>query len=269
MSTAITAAPIGLLTTSTSSSSLFNTTSGANNATTADAPDLSGITDEIADIIDQIKLSESGLVQEFQKNTNDVKIDNNMTARDIGALKKNTSRLNLFSALSQGDSVDVFRFRINTTGATKLGTLIADPVDKAQFRIQIFEKGSNRLLVDNDSSAGDAYARFTVMSEGKLEMKQGEYIMRMSRKGNVDPQSKNEIQYAVQLTQGVYTQDFDTVEQGYSTDQDQYGFASSLGVGTDALIQGLSSSYSFISNLAPIGTSATSKLSGALYDALF
>lgn len=268
MSTAITAAPTGLLT--TDSSALFNATSGANNnATTADGPDLSGITDEIADIIDQIKLSDAGLVQEFQKETNDVKIDNNMTARDIGILKKNTSRLNLFSALSPGDSVDVFRFRINTTSATKLSTLIADPVDKAQFRIQIFEKGSNRLLVDNDPSAGDAYARFTVMSEGKLEMKQGEYVMRMSRKGNVDPQSKNEIQYAVQLTQGIYTQDFDTVEQGYSSDKDQFGFSSSLGVGTDALLQGLSSGYSFISNLGPIGQSATSKLSGALYDALF
>lgn len=267
MSTAITAAPTGLLTSDTSS--LFNTTSGANNAATTSGPDLSGITDEITEIIDQIKLSQSGQVKEFEKTTYDVRIDNNMTARDIGVLRKNNSRLNLFSALSQSDAADVFKFRINTAAATKLGTLIADPTYKDQLRVQVFSKSSGQLLVDSDPKAGDAYARYTVLKEGRLEMKQGDYIMRVSRMPGADPNMKNNIQYAVQLTQGTYVNDYDTIEQGYNPNQDQFGFSTSLGAGTDALISSLSSSYSFIANLPAIGTSATSKLNGALYDALF
>lgn len=267
MSTAITPAPTGLL--STDTSSLFKTTSSSKTTTTTTGPDLSRINDEIAEIIDQIKLTNSGQVKEFEKNTNDVRIDNNMTARDIGVLRKNNSRLNLFSALTKGDAVDVFRFRINTTSATKLGTLIADPEVKNMFRVQIFSKSTGKLLVDNDPSAGDAYARYTVLTEGRLEMKQGDYYMRISRMPGADNALKKEIQYAVQLTQGTYVNDYDTIERGTSSSQDKFGFSTSLGVRTEGLISTLTSGYQFIANLAPIGQSATSKLQGALYDALF
>jgi hypothetical protein len=59
------------------------------------------------------------------------------------------------------------------------------------------------------------------------------------------------------------------VEKGKSDSQDAYGFATSLGASTDALVSGLSAASSFITNLPAIGTSASSKLSGTLYDALF
>lgn len=243
-----------------------------NNLTTTTAAagvDLADITEEVTALVDQIKLQQSTSVKEFEKQTNDVTIDNNMTARDIGILRKNDSRLNLFSALSKGDSVDVFRFKVSTTANTKLGTLIADPTDKALFRVQVFAKGSGRLVADQDPESGEAYANFQKLEAGNLELTQGDYVMRISRLGGQDPRSQNEIQYAVQLSQGIYKNDFDTVEKGRSASQDEFGFAISLGAGTDQLIKGLSAGFSFISNLPAIGTSATSKLTGALYDALF
>lgn len=253
--------------TTATSAVLLGTAATSN--TTTNATDLSDINDEITQLVDQIKRQQSIDVAEFEKQTNDVKVDNNMTARDIGTLRKNDSRLNLFSALSSGDAVDVFRFKVATTGAVKLGTLIADPTDKGLFRVQIFSKSSGQVIADQDPQSGDAFAAFQQLEAGKLELSQGDYVLRISRLGGQDPRSQNEIQYAVQLTQGIFKNDFDTIEQGFSSDQDQYGFASSLGVGTDQLISGLSSSYSFIANLPAIGTSATNKLTGALYDALF
>jgi len=241
----------------------------SNEAMTESATDLADLNDQITAEVDQIKLQQTLTVAEFEKETNDVKIDNNMTARDIGVLRKNDSRLNLFSALSTGDAVDVFRFKVATTGNVKLGSLIADPTDKALFRVQIFSKSSGQLIADQDPNAGDAYKAYQKLEAGTLELNQGDYVMRISRLGGQDPQSKNEIQYAVQLTQGVYKNDYDTIEQGTSADQDAYGFATSLGAGTDNLISSLSSGYSFISSLPAIGTSATSKLNGVLYDSLF
>jgi len=192
-----------------------------------------------------------------------------MTARDIGILRKNDSRLNLFSALTKGDQVDVFKFRVTNTGNAKLGTLIADPEDRELVRIQVFSKTSGVLIADQDPDSGDAYLNFKKLEAGTFELAQGDYVVRVSRMPGQDSAAQNEVQYAIQLTQGVYRNDFDTVEKGKSASQDQYGYALSLGAGTDALVSGLSAASSFISNLPAIGTSATSKLTGALYDALF
>lgn len=227
------------------------------------------INQQVQDLIDQAKINNSGGVKEFQKETNDIKIDNNMTARDIGILRKNDSRLNLFSALSAGDSADVFKFKVSNTGFTKLGLLIADPVDKEQFRIQVFSKTSGILIADNDPDSDEAYAAYQKLETGTFEMKQGDYVVRISRMPGQDAQMKNDIQYAVQLTQGTYKNDYDTIEKGYSDSQDVFGFSTSLANNADQLLAQLGSASSFISSLPPIGSSATSKLTGALYDALF
>ncbi len=97
-----------------------------------------------------------GDVAEFQKNTSDVSIDNNMTARDIGILRENDTRLSLFSSLSAGDKVDVFKLRVATTGLTTIGSLVGEAEDKDSLRIQIFSRSSGRLIADNDVDAGDA-----------------------------------------------------------------------------------------------------------------
>ena len=233
------------------------------------AADLSGINKEVAALIEQIKLNRSGSVRQFEKTTNDVRVDNNLTARDIGTLRKNDSRLNLFSALSKGDAVDVFRFKVSTASDTKLGTLIANPADKEKMRIQVFAKSSSRLIADTDPKSGDAYTNFKALEDGKLNLAQGEYVLRISRLGSENIRSQNDIQYAVQLSQGIYKNDYDTIEKTASSRQDQFGFPINLGGGTSQLLSGLSAGYSFISKLPKIGTSATSKLAGSLIDALF
>jgi hypothetical protein len=227
------------------------------------------INEQVAQAIEQAKIDQSGKIASFEKETADVGIDNNMTARDIGILRKNDSRLNLFSSLTKGDAVDVFKFRVTNTGNTKLGTLIADPETKDLVRIQVFSKTSGVLIADQDPDSGDSYESFKKLEAGTMELAQGDYVVRVSRMPGQDSSSQIEVQYAIQLTQGTYINDYDTVEKGKSSSQDQFGFATSLGAGTDALVSGLGAASSFISNLPAIGTTATSKLNGALYDALF
>lgn len=232
------------------------------------ADDLEAINDQVKLLIDQKEIDDSGRGRSFEKDTNDVKIDNNMTARDIGILRKNDSRLNLFSALTVGDTVDVFKFRVTNTANTKIGTLAADPQSKELLRVQIFSKNTGALIADGDPEAGDAYENFKSLEAGTFELKQGDYAVRVSRLPGTDVRNEKAVQYVIQMSQGVYKNDFDTIEKGYSESQDPYGFALSLGAGHDALMSGLSSASSFISNLPPIGSSATDKLTGSLYDAL-
>ncbi len=233
------------------------------------ADDLEAINDQVKLLVDQKQIDDSGRKQSFEKDTNDVKIDNNMTARDIGILRKNDSRLNLFSSLTAGDTVDVFKFRVTNTADTKIGTLAADPQSKELLRVQIFSRTTGALIADQDPESGDAYENFKALEAGTFELKQGDYAVRVSRLPGTDVRSEKTVQYVIQMSQGVYRNDFDTIEKGVSDSQDQYGFAVSLGAGHDALMSGLSAASSFISNLPAIGTSATDKLTGTLYDSLF
>src|SRR6185369_3365876 len=72
---------------------------------------MSQIQNQVAALAQQQK--QKGLqTRDFQKNTNDVTMDNRMTARDIGTLRHDKSRLNVFSALTPGDTVDFFSFKM-------------------------------------------------------------------------------------------------------------------------------------------------------------
>jgi hypothetical protein len=255
---------------STATAALYNTTgNSATSSAGAAVDELADISAQIAEIAKNMKPSGAiGEVEEFEKTSYDVQIDNNMTARDIGVLRENDTRLSLFSSLSAGDKVDVYRMRVATTGLTTIGSLVGESKDKDSLRIQIFAKNTGKLIADNDVDAGDARKNYLLLTQGALELQQGDYAIRVSRIDGVDPSAQKSMQYALQFTQGGYKRDFDTVEQGKNSSADAFGFTG-LGAGTTALIEGLSSGYSFISNLSPIGTSATSKLSGVLYDSLF
>lgn len=233
------------------------------------ADDLRRINDQVALLAEQTRINNSGKVVSYEKETHDVQVDNNMTARDIGFLRKNNSRLNLFSALTKGDKVDVFKFRVTNAGEVKLGTLIADPEDKEMIRIQVFSKTSGVLIADQDPKSGQAHENFKALQEGTFELSAGEYALRVSRMPGMDVRAENEVQYVIQLSQGLYRNDFDTIEKGVSKDQDAFGRPLTLGAETEGLMSFLGAASSFISSLPPIGTSATSKLTGAMYDALF
>jgi hypothetical protein len=259
--------------TSTSASSVFNATNAATSAQTAAAGNAVDELDEISKEIDRIaaqmkKSGPIGQVQEFQKNTNDVSFDSNMTARDIGILRENDTRLSLFSSLTAGDKVDVFKMHVATTALTTIGSLVSEADQKDALRVQIFSRSSGKLIADNALDAGDARKNYLLLTQGGLELEQGDYAVRVSRADGYDSQAKVNLQYAIQFTQGGYKRDFDTVEQGVNKNADAFGFTG-LGAGLEALVSGISAGSSFISSLPKIGTSATSKLTGVLFNSLY
>jgi hypothetical protein len=248
-----------------SSSKLNNSLSGSSASSAGSAIDqLANISQQLAQIQQQTDASK---VQSFEKDTRDVQFDNNATARDAGRLTQNKTRLNVISSLSKGDSVDAFKFSVTTAAATKFGAL-SPSGDDASIHYQIFSKSSGRLVADSDSSAGDANKAYKQLQNGTLQLNKGDYVLRISRAKGADP--TKEFQYAAQLSQGTYTQDYDLVEKAYrqGTD-DPFGLSSTGSTALTNLVDGLSTSYSFINSLPAIGTDATSKLNGALYDALF
>jgi hypothetical protein len=249
--------------TSSLNNSLSNSSSSTSNAGSA-IDQLANISQQLANIQQQV---DSSKVQSFEKDTRDVAFDNNATARDAGRLTQGKTRLNVISSLSQGDSVDVFKFSVTTTAATKLGTL-SPSGDNSAIHYQVFSKSSGRLIADSDASAGDANKAYQKLQNGTLQLDKGDYVLRISRAKGAD--ATKDAQYAVQLSQGTYTQDYDLVEKAYrqGTD-DPFGLSSTGSTALTNLVDGLSTSYSFINSLPAIGTDATTKLNGALYDALF
>lgn len=222
-----------------------------------------------ADILAQKSAQKSRVakVQEFQKNTRDIIYDNSVSARDIGKLKANESRLNLFSALNKGDKVDVFRFSVDSKAQTRLGVLV-EGNNKESIRVQIFTRGGNQLIADSGTKENDpSFKGYDDLLSGKLELGKGDYILRISRNEGVDSRAQQTFNYAIQLNQGLYKKDYDTVEKAAQTGDNPYGIASSTA--TTNLRSGLADAASFILSLPKIGASAIEKLSGTLYNSLF
>jgi hypothetical protein len=232
-------------------------------ATTVNATsELTRIEREVRRIQQQLDLKNSGRkVQEFQKDTRDVKFDSNATARDIGRLQENTNRLNLFSSLSQGDQVDVFRFKVVTTASTTLNILNASREDEGKIRFQVFNKATGRIVADSAEDAGEAKTNWEALRDGTFELKSGDYILRVARTSNVGPDRNTEFSYAVQMSQGLYQNDYDTIERAARDTDDPYGVGN-VSDATTSLTSSIASSVSFIQNLPKIGTPATSKLLG-------
>jgi hypothetical protein len=254
----------------------LNNALGAGSSSTGDSiadsasQGLQQISDQIAALAAQ---SHAANTQEFDKTTQDVLYDNNATARSIGQLRLNTTRIGVVNALSAQDQVDVFSFAVTTSGAAKIASLINDPSAKDQtadasgnVRFQIFAQGKG-LVADSDPNAGQAYTNYQALKNGTFDLSKGQYTIRVSRADGVDPQNKNTYNYAFQLTQGTtFTQDFTTTEQAYTPGTDDpFGLGSGSNDPGSILADGLSDAFSFISQLPAIGTSGTSKLLGFIY----
>jgi hypothetical protein len=251
--------------------------SGTGSASSAIGDSTSEALQQISDAIAAIGAQASGEVQEFERTSQDVLYDNNATGRQIGQLRLNTTRLNVISAMSERDKVDVFTFNA-TGGTTKLNLLVNDPnaADQTKdssgsLRVQIFAKGKG-LVADSDSGAGGAFKNYQALKNGQLDLAAGGYTIRVTRAQGVDTQAKNTYNYAIQLSQGTkYTQDYTTTEQAYTPGTDDpFGLA---GGGSDSplsiLSDSLADAYSNIASLPAIGTSGTSKLLGLIYTGKF
>jgi len=199
--------------------------------------------------------------QDFQKQTNDVQIDNRMTARNVGVLRQNYSRLNVFSSLDKNDTADFFTFTAATSGPTKLGVLTDNPTDASNVRFQVIDKNGN-TIADSSPDAGSAYDAYQKLTAGTLNLQSGKYVLRVTRQDDTKANQQNAYNYAIQLSQGLYKNDYDTVEKGVDTSADPYGFGANSAL--DTLTSSLAGAVSDLQNLPPIGTSATDKLTGVL-----
>jgi hypothetical protein len=272
----------GLLGNSSSSSSSSSTTTNLNNALSGNsgqtiADTTSQALQDISDQIAALSASASGDVQEFEKTSQDVLYDNNATARQIGQLSLNSTRLNVISALGSKDKIDTFGVNVATTGNTKFSILVNDPSNSnpladssGKVRVQIFAKGKG-LVADSDPSAGAANQNYKALKNGTFSMARGQYIVRVTRADGVDPQAKGTYNYAIQMTQGTkFTKDFTTTEQAYTEGTDDpFGIANNVNSPVNILTDSLSDAFSRINSLPAIGTSGTSKLLGMIYSGSF
>lgn len=225
--------------------------------------ELARIEREVKRIQQQLDVKNSGTeVQEFQKDSRDVKIDNNATARDIGRLQENTNRLNLFSALSEGDSVDVYRFKVITTAKTTIGVLNESQEVEGKVRFQVFNKATGRLVADSAEKAGEAKSNWEALRDGTFELNSGDYVLRVSRSSDIGTERNTEYSYALQISQGLYKNDYDTIERAARDTDDPYGVGTGVSEATTTLTSSIASSVSFLQNLPPIGTPASAKLLG-------
>jgi hypothetical protein len=244
------------------------TTSSTSTATNASA-ELQRIEREVKRIQQQLAQKNSGrTVQEFQKDTRDVKFESSATARNIGVLRKDQTRLNVFSALSSGDAVDGFQFRVTSKTATTFSVLNASKEDEEKLRFQVYYKSTGRLLADSDPKAGVANTVYQAMRDGTFEMETGDYILRVTRATVAGTDGRKEYSYAVQLSQGLFSQDYDTIERAARATDDPYGIGN-VSEATTNLTSSIASSVSFIQSLPKIGTSATSKLMGLIINSVF
>jgi hypothetical protein len=244
-------------------------TSSTSHTTATDAAtQLAQIQRDLNRIQQQRAQQNSGIkVQEFEKDTRDVKVESNATTRNIGTLKANQTRLNLFSALSPGDRVDGYQFRVTDKTATTFSILNATQDDKDKLHFQIFYKSSGRVLADSDPKSGAANTVFQSLQDGTFAMEKGDYILRVTRADLNGPDKNKEFSYAVQLSQGLFTQDYDTVERASQAGDDPFGIGN-VSQATNTLTGSLASSVSFMQSLPKIGTSATDKLMGLIINSL-
>jgi len=266
-----------------SSSSGSSTTTNLNNALSGNSGQsiVDATSQALQDISDQIAASLSATagqnVQEFEKTSQDVLYDNNATARQIGQLSLNSSRLNVISALGAKDKVDTFSVNVSTRGNTKLSLLVNDPSDpnplqesSGKVRVQIFAKGKG-LVADSDSGSATAYDNYKALKQGTFNMSSGQYIIRVTRADGADTQAKGTFNYALQMTQGTkYTKDFTTTEQAYTQGTDDpFGMQNNANSQMNILTDSLADAFSRINSLPAIGTSGTSKLLGMIYSGSF
>jgi uncharacterized protein (UPF0335 family) len=127
--------------------------------------------------------------------------------------------------------------------------------------MQVLDK-SGRVVADSSSDAGDANDVYKQLTAGTYTMKAGTYVIRVTRTDDTHANQQNAFNYGIQLSQGLYKNDFDTIEQSADPNADPFGLAANSAL--DTLTSSLAGSVTDLQNLPPIGTSATDKLTGVL-----
>jgi hypothetical protein len=192
----------------------------------------------------------SAKIQEFQKTVRKSPSTLAGNATDIGILARGITRLNVVSTLDKKDNVDFYKFRLTSKGEVGMANVGDDGV-----RVQIMTKLGS-VVADSDTKAGSTHEAYKKMMAGELTMDAGNYTIRVSReKGSAAKGNKN---YALQLSAGNYTKDYDTVAQQPKPGDSPY----QLSAGQQASISLLSDGASSLSSIS-YGQSGSQKLMGA------
>ena len=152
------------------------------------------------------KLAGASSTRVFEQQKRDVQNDSIKKARDVGQVRVNNSRLNIFSSLSDGDKEDFFKFRIASQGHLNFGASV-----DSETHIQFYNT-QGRLIADSDSSTSDKYEKYLSLRDGEGEkLKPGDYFIKVSRYQS--DESSRQRPYALQLKMGDRViQDYDTTE---------------------------------------------------------
>ncbi|MFV3129447.1 hypothetical protein [Niveispirillum sp. KHB5.9] len=151
-------------------------------------------------------------VQTFEKEVRKSPYATNGAATDIGTLVKDTTRLNVYSAIKKDDKGDVFKFRVQNSGEAQMG-LLGDP----GLRVQVMSR-FGAVVADSKEGLGSTSDNYAKLQKGELKLTSGDYYVKITNDGNTPAKdskgatvsSKN---YAIQLSMGVYRKDYDTVAQ--------------------------------------------------------
>lgn len=155
--------------------------------------------------IDATSVTHAAGTKVWEQERRDVWRDTLKTARDIGRVRLNYSRLNVFSSLSEGDKEDHFKFQVASRGKLRLGLYNDD-----QTRIQILNK-QGRVIADSKQGTGRHLERFQRMTGDGEIFEAGDYYLRVSRLDQKE--TTPERPYGVQLQIGtVVKHDYDTTE---------------------------------------------------------
>lgn len=181
----------------------------------------------------------------WEKTSQDTLNDTIRTARDMGQLRLNYSRLNMITTLSKNETEDWFSFKVTSRGKIRLTAVnlsealkedkktnatdeledamndIQKTIDKFKaqgLKVEIYEYQNNRqtLLASNDESKNKSkqYEAFEQMMRGEYQVKKGggTYYVHVTTKDGkpVD----DDTLYALQLQMGTtYKHDYVTQEQ--------------------------------------------------------
>jgi len=147
-------------------------------------------------------------IQVFEHEGRDVQKDTLKTARDVGRVRLNHTRLNVFTYLAEGDKEDHYKFKIDSEGGLRLGTW-----RDAGTRIQ-FLSDQGRVFADSKQGTGrehEKYLRIIGGAKGGEPFKPGTYFIKVSRWK--DGETTPERAFSLQIQMGeTVLRDFDTKE---------------------------------------------------------
>lgn len=221
---------------------------------------LAGVNQMVSDLnksikaaVDRVKAENSASTtqaQEFRKDVRKSSMNTAGFATDIGVLAKNTTRLNVVGNLAASDPADFYKFRVTTKGEATLGQ-----VGDKGVRVQLMSK-LGVVIADSNKDAGDKFDTYQKMQKGEVTLDRGDYTLRVTRdKGEKATDPKN---YALQVSMGTFTQDFDTVAKAPAKGESPFPVSAAQ----QAMLDGLSTAGSNL-QASTFGQTGTQKLLGS------